>query len=101
MVATLDPIAALVARIKPEHFEGDLIKPGHPLFGYVWVNKERMSGTPCFTGSRVPVSFLFEYLTLGYAVDEFLVAYRGVVREQANGVLEIAGRGLLREFETE
>ena len=98
MVATLDPITALVARIKPEHFEGDLIKPGHPLFGYVWVNKDRMSGTPCFTGSRVPITHLLEHLESGTNIEEFLDGFPGVLPEQCTGVLRLAVGGVLAEF---
>jgi hypothetical protein len=29
---------------------GDLVQPGHPLFGVVWVNRERTSGSPCSAG---------------------------------------------------
>jgi len=48
-----------------EDLEGDLIQPGHPLFGIVWVNPERLSGAPCFAGTRVPVKALFDYLEGG------------------------------------
>jgi len=99
MVATLDPISDRVAKIKPENFEGDLIKPGHPFYGYIWVNKERMSGSPCFTGSRVPIRHLFDSLKAGETIDEFLVSYRGILYQQCTGVLEMAASGLLCEFE--
>ena len=38
----------------------------------VSVNPERMSGVPCFTGTRVPISHLFEFLENGETLDEFL-----------------------------
>ncbi len=31
----------------------------------VWVDPERMSGAPCFYGTRVPVKNLFDYLEGG------------------------------------
>lgn len=49
MVAIADK--PLVSHIKPlpaERLEGDSIQPGHPLFGLIWINRERVSGTPCF-----------------------------------------------------
>ena len=31
----------------------------------------RMSGTPCFVGSRVPVKSLFDYLEAGDSLETF------------------------------
>ena len=53
------------------------------------VNPERMSGTPCFTGTRVPVGHLFDYLKAGDSLDEFLTDFPTVTREQTLGVLEL------------
>ena len=53
---------------------------------------ERMSGTPVFRGSRVPVTTLFNYMSYGYPLDEFLEAFPSVEREQAISALEMAGR---------
>ena len=52
---------------------------------------EIMGGTPCFTGTRVPVKNLFDYLTGGYPLEEFLRQFPSVTREQAIAVLELAG----------
>jgi len=54
----------------PEDLAGDLVQPGHPLFGIVWVNPHRMSGTPCFTGTRVPVQSLFDHLESGDSLED-------------------------------
>src|SRR5580693_9367658 len=81
-----------------EDLEGDLIQPGHPLFGIVWVNRERMSGAPCFAGTRVPVKNLFDYLESGYTLDQFLDDFDGVTLAQAKGVIEAAQSGLLAEL---
>jgi uncharacterized protein (DUF433 family) len=35
------------------------------------INPERMSGAPCFTGTRVPVEFLFEHLEKGEPSTNF------------------------------
>ena len=53
------------------------------------VDPERMSGVPCFTGTRVPVTHLFDYLEAGDSVTEFLRDFPSVTREQALGVLEL------------
>jgi len=38
----------------------------------IWVNPERMSGTPCFRGTRVPVQSLIDLLEDGETIDGFL-----------------------------
>ncbi|HEY8746994.1 MAG TPA: DUF433 domain-containing protein [Tepidisphaeraceae bacterium] len=73
-----------------EDLEGDLIQSGHPLFGIVWVNPERLSGEPCFAGTRVPVKVLFDYLEGGEPLEEFLEGFPPVTREQAVAVLELS-----------
>ena len=49
-----------------------------------------LSGTPVFTGTRVPVRILFEFLAAGDTLDEFLDAYPSVSRAQAVSLLEVA-----------
>jgi uncharacterized protein (DUF433 family) len=78
-----------------EDLQGDLIQQSHPLFGTVWVNPQRMSGTPCFTGTRVPIKNLFDYLEAGDSLDDFLEGFPGVSREQAIAVIDLAARGFL------
>jgi uncharacterized protein (DUF433 family) len=84
--------------LSPEDLAGDLIPPDHPLFGLIWINRERVSGAPCFYASRVPINNLFDYLESGHALAEFLEDFEGVTREQATGVLELAREGLLGEL---
>ena len=54
----------------------------------VWVDPDRLSGTPCFSGTRCPVDALFNNLESGLSLDEFLDCFPGVTREQAVAVLE-------------
>jgi uncharacterized protein (DUF433 family) len=84
--------------LDPELLVGDLIQPGHPLFGLIWINRQRVSGTPCFYASRVPIQTLFDYVQGNHTLDEFLDDFEGVTREQALGVLELARNGLLSEL---
>lgn len=56
----------------------------------IWTDPERMGGKPCFTGTRVPVSILFEMLSHGETIDYFLEGWPSVTREQALAVLEMA-----------
>ncbi len=52
------------------------------------VNKEILSGTPVFEGTRVPVSALLDNFEVGVSLDEFLENFPTVQREQAIRVLE-------------
>lgn len=67
----------------------------------VWVDPERMSGTPCFRGTRVPVETLFDHLEGSSTLDEFLEGFPSVTREQAVGFLELAKDSLLAEVSLE
>ncbi len=70
------------------------------MFGLIWINRERVSGAPCFFASRVPVKTLFDCLAAGETLEDFLDGFEGVTREQALGVLELAASGLLNELES-
>ncbi len=55
-----------------------------------WVasrDPEIISGELCFTGTRVPVSFLFGWLESGESLETFLDDYPSVTIEQAKAVL--------------
>ena len=63
------------------------------------VDPERMSGVPCFTGTRVPIEFLFEHIEKGETLDEFLDQFPSVNREQALAALELSKESLLANHE--
>jgi uncharacterized protein (DUF433 family) len=65
----------------------------------VEVDPEKMSGVPVFTGTRVPIKNLFDYLEGGESLEEFLDQFPTVTREQAQGVLELSRRKLLADYE--
>jgi uncharacterized protein (DUF433 family) len=54
------------------------------------VDPQVQNGTPCFAGTRVPVQSLFDALTHGRTVDEFLEHFPSVTRDQALAVLHDA-----------
>ena len=56
------------------------------------IDPEIMHGTPCFNGTRVPVSILFDYVTAGDTIDFFLEQYPTVTREQVLAVLALANK---------
>jgi len=49
-----------------------------------------MGGTPVFAGTRVPVQTFLDYLEAGDSIDEFLVGFPSVKREQVIAFLEEA-----------
>jgi len=51
---------------------------------------EVMGGTPVFTGTRVPVETLMDYLEAGDSINEFLSDFPTVSREQVIETLEMA-----------
>jgi len=62
----------------------------------IWVDPERLSGAPCFKGTRVPVDSLFNNLESGLSLDEYLDCFPDVTREQAIAVLEYAHKTVLQ-----
>ena len=60
------------------------------------VNPSKMSGTPVFHGTRVPIQNLFDCLEEGETIDQFLDQFPTVTREQVNGVLELSKERLLQ-----
>ena len=51
---------------------------------------EIMSGALCFTGTRVPVKNLFDYLEGTSSLEDFLEDFPSVSRQRAVAVLEAA-----------
>jgi len=49
-----------------------------------------LGGTPVFTGTRVPIKTLLDYLQAGDPLDEFLDHFPSVKREQAIASLQLA-----------
>ena len=61
----------------------------------VWVNPQRMSGTPCFRSTRVPVQSLIDFLEAGETIDQFLNLYPAITRQQALAVLDFASHQII------
>jgi uncharacterized protein (DUF433 family) len=92
------PLVNQIRPIDPSFLVGDRIQPDHPLFGVIWINPERVSGAPCFYGTRVPIQNLFDSLAAGETLDDFLDGFEGVTREQAMAVLHLAREDLLDDL---
>jgi len=61
----------------------------------ITTSPDRLSGTPVFAGTRVPVQTLIEYLEAGDSLEAFLDDFPSVSREHAIAVLELAKSALL------
>jgi uncharacterized protein (DUF433 family) len=64
----------------------------------IWTDSNRVSGAPCFYGTRVPVKTLSDYLEGGQSLETFLDDFEGVSREQADAVLRLAMESLLEHL---
>ena len=56
----------------------------------VTIDKETMHGIPCFTGTRIPVQTLIDFLETGESIDDFLVVYPYIPRQQILTFLEVS-----------
>ena len=53
-------------------------------------SRDVMGGAPVFSGTRVPVQTLLDYLEAGESIDDFLEGFPSVTREQVIAFLEEA-----------
>ena len=70
------------------------MSPPEPL---ITISPDHLSGAPVFTGTRVPVQTLFDYIEGGDPLDEFLLDFPNVTREHAIAVLDMAKRAAISE----
>jgi len=55
------------------------------------IDNEILGGTPVFTGTRVPLKILFDYLEGEDTLEDFLENYPTVTKEQALQLIHLAG----------
>ena len=60
----------------------------------VTTSADWLGGEPCFTGRRVAVKSLFDYLKAGQTLEEFLEDFPSVSREHAIAVIDLANRAV-------
>ena len=58
----------------------------------ITISPDHLSGALIFTGTRVPVQALFDYIEGGDPLDEFLEDFPNVCRRHAVAILETARR---------
>ena len=61
----------------------------------VTINPDILKGTPVFSGTRVPVRILFEYIESGENLNEFLEEFPSVSKEMAVATLEYALKSMI------
>ncbi len=66
-------------------------------YGAINIDPETMGGTPVFTGTRVPIQTLFDYMEGGDSLNEFLDDFPSVTKETTIQVLEMAKKYLTTE----
>jgi len=66
-------------------------------YGAINIDPETMGGTPVFTGTRVPIQTLFDYLEGGDTLEEFIDDFPSVTKDQALEVLELAKKTVTTE----
>jgi uncharacterized protein (DUF433 family) len=60
------------------------------LASVVTVDPEISHGRPCFTGTRIPVQTLIDFLESGESIDHFLAVYPAVSRRQILDFFELS-----------
>ncbi len=58
----------------------------------ITVQPDIQFGTPVFSGTRIPVVSLFMHLEKGISIDEFLLDFPSVKKEQCYAAIELAGK---------
>ncbi|MBI5215065.1 MAG: DUF433 domain-containing protein [Ignavibacteriae bacterium] len=61
------------------------------------ISPDILSGMPVFRGTRVPIKTLFDYLECSDTIDNFLLDFPTVKREQVIELLETAEHSLVSE----
>jgi uncharacterized protein (DUF433 family) len=66
-------------------------------YGEINIDPEIMGGTPVFSGTRVPIQTLFDYLEGGDTFEEFLDDFSSITKDQVVEVLELAKKTITTE----
>ena len=66
--------------------------------GVVHSDRGRVSGSPVFVGTRLPMIFLFEHLAVGKTLKDFRFSYSSADPAQLVKTVEVAAKALEREF---
>ncbi len=79
----------------PIERDTELVPISDPRSSIVSIDPQRMWGTPCIAGTRVPIKSLFDHLASGVSLDTFLEDFEGVPRETCVRAIEMAMNRLM------
>lgn len=57
----------------------------------ITIDPEIQSGMPVFTGTRVPIKSLFDYISTGSSIENYLEDYPYVTKDQVYSLLTLLG----------
>jgi uncharacterized protein (DUF433 family) len=60
------------------------------MINVIQINPNILGGTPVFSGTRVPVEVFFDHMESGVTIEDFVIDFPTVTKEQCLQVLEIA-----------
>jgi uncharacterized protein (DUF433 family) len=69
--------------------DSELVPASDPRSAFLSINPQKLGGVPVFKGTRVPVNYLFEYLSKGKSLETFLDDFDGVPRVEAIAALQM------------
>ncbi len=69
-------------------------------YNLITIDPEILGGTPVFSGTRVPIQTLFDYIEAGDPLERFLDHFPSVHRNHAVELLEEAQRSMLNSIAT-
>lgn len=56
----------------------------------ITIDPEILGGTPVFSGTRVPIKNLYDYLATGESIENFLEDFESVSRKQVVKLLQLS-----------
>lgn len=59
------------------------------------IDPDILGGTPVFSGTRVPIKNLFDYLEAGKSIDEFVEDFDTIKKKQILELLEMSNKLLI------
>jgi uncharacterized protein (DUF433 family) len=75
-------------------------KPVNELAKIVYRDEEILGGTPCFQGTRVPVSLIVEYLVLGWTLADLKEFYPTVKPEHITRLMQVLAEEFAGDVKT-
>jgi uncharacterized protein (DUF433 family) len=70
----------------------------HPDFPRISANPEISFGKPCIKGTRIAVSSILSYLATGMSIDEFLIDFPFLTKEDIQEAIAFAAAMLQEKY---